>query len=88
LECPLDSLEEVAMSLPRFASLWECDAVVEGALTIEHVSQRLEMAAAELRKLADAGVTLERRVEDGEAVLTTDDADVARRFGLTDDWPD
>jgi hypothetical protein len=63
---------------------WRCKWLADGAETIDDMIRMLQEAADTLRKMRDAGITLEPDgcARDDYADLVTENPDVAKQFGL------
>jgi hypothetical protein len=72
----------VASSKHVFEATWRAKWLADGSKTIDEMVKALEAEAAHLRELAAAGVELADVVEDDYAFLTTDDSDVATKYGF------
>ncbi len=70
-----------------YSYTWRNKWLTSEAKTVGEMAEALEGAAADLRLMEKAGVTLDTDsdVEDDYAELRTDDAAVAAEFGLEED---
>ena len=66
-----------------YETIWRAKWTTDGATTIGEMTEKLLGAAKGLREMEAAGITLDHEVDDDYAYLVTDDAEVAKEFGLT-----
>jgi hypothetical protein len=61
---------------------WRAKWLADGAETVQQMAAALEAEASHLREMAAAGIELVDVVEDDYAFLTTNDPEVAVRYGF------
>ena len=66
-----------------YETIWRAKWTTDGATTIGEMIEQLLGAAKGLREMEAAGIMLDQPVDDDYAYLVTDDAAVAKEFGLT-----
>ena len=71
-----------------YSLVWRNKYLTVDARTIHDIVTSLRAAADELEGMEKAGVTLSGGAEDDYAMLVTDDAETARRFGFGDEDED
>jgi hypothetical protein len=71
----------------RFVLEWRNRWLTVDATTIDEMADSLEVAAARLREMAEAGVRLDEdsNMDDDFATLVTNDEEVAERFEFDED---
>lgn len=68
----------------RYETFWATKWLTEGAQSLQEMAEQLEMAAKELLAMAETGkVQMAEPVDGGHALFTTEDPEVAARFGMT-----
>jgi hypothetical protein len=69
--------------MKRYWTTYRGKNIFDGSKNISEMIARLRESLADLQKMKTAGVELEEEVFDDDVTLTTDNAKVARKFGLT-----
>ena len=71
----------------RYSMVWRNKWITAEATSIEEMAASLSAAAEELRQMTEAGVVLELDggAEEDDAMLVTEDPEVAARFGFEED---
>ena len=67
----------------HYETFWATKWLTDGAKSLVEMAEMFESAAKELRDMAETGkVEMEEPVDNGHAIFTTDDPDVAEQFGF------
>ena len=73
------------MAIKTYIGIVRGKFIFDGSKTIDEMVDQLVQEITMLRKMRDAGIQLKEEVDQDYAHLVTDDPEVARQFGFTDE---